>query len=94
MGIKECVKTAITRAFKNNVFRERSSEYITESLNSKYKGSSTMGIILPIPNVEVTNIDAQHDQWILVFDDLKIEAIVTWRSSVTKEGQFVLTDIQ
>ena len=94
MTIKESILEAIKRMFIHSLFRSRSAEYITELCNSKHKGSDTMRFLPPIPKVEVKALDDTHDQWALVFDDLTIECIVTWRPSKMKVGQFVLEGIE
>ena len=94
MTIKESIKAAISSVYKHSVFRERSAEYITGLCNSRHKGSDTMSFLPPIPKIEVTGIDDKHDQWTLVFDDLTIDYIVTWRPSTVKPGQFVLEMIE
>lgn len=93
MTFKESILIVIKNVFIHTSFRNRSAEYVMEVFAMKQKGSDTMGLLPPVPKVEVTTIDEQHDQWSLVYDDLTIEYIVTWRPSTVKPGQFVLENI-
>ena len=94
MTIKESIKIAILSVFKHTLFRSRSAEYVMEVFAMKHKGSATMGFLLPIPKVEVTTIDNLHDKWTLVYDDLTIDYIVTWRPSKIKTEQYVMEKIE
>ena len=94
MTFKESILIAIKHVFIHTAFRSRSAEYVLETYNMKHKGSDTMGFLPPVPKIEVTTLDEQHDQWSLVYDDLTIEYIVTWRPSTVKPGQFVMEKIE
>lgn len=89
MTIAESVKQAITTAFKNIVFKERSQKYISDTLNAKVAGSANVSIMLPMPDVKVEKLDETHDKVTICYDDANIEGIITWRPSKIRPGFYV-----
>ena len=79
MKISESIKRAINNAFVNTIFPNREEKAIHSTLKTKVHGSDNVGIIPTIPNIKVETIDETHDKLTLIYEDYRIEGVVTWR---------------
>ena len=89
MTIGESIKQGISTAFKNIVFKERTKEYISKTLNTKVEGSVNISIMPPMPIIKVEKMDELRDKVTICYDDTNIEGVITWRPSVTHPNAFV-----
>ena len=79
MKISEAVINSINIGFKNCEFMSRDENCIKNTLNVLVKGSDNVHFIPCVPEVKVENIDNLHDKLSLLYDDYKVEGVVTWR---------------
>lgn len=81
MKVNEAIVNSINTGFQNCVFMSRDSECIKNTLNVKIKGSDNVHFIPCVPEIKVEKIDDLHDKLSLLYDDYKVEGVVTWRES-------------
>ena len=81
MKVNEAIANSINIGFKNCVFMSRDAECVKNTLNVLVKGSDTVHFMPCVPEVKVENIDDLHDKLSLLYDDYKVEGVVTWRES-------------
>lgn len=81
MKINEAIVNSINVGFKNCVFMSRDAECMRNTLNVLVKGSDNVHFIPCVPEVKVEKIDDLHDKLSLLYDDYKVEGVVTWRAS-------------
>ena len=79
--IGDTIVDAINRNFVHNIFMSRDAECIKNTLNIKVKGSDSIHMMPYVPEVKVERIDDLHDKLSLLYDDYKVEGVVTWRES-------------
>lgn len=79
MTISNSVKASINKAFVGIVFFGRDVETLLKTFNTKVRGSDNVSIILPIDRLEVETIDETHDKVVIIYDDYKVEGVITWR---------------
>lgn len=85
MTIRESFRRHITNTFVHTVFTERTPEVIFKTLQTKVKGSDTI-LVMEIDEILVEKIDETHDKVIIVFDDMEIEGVFTWRKATATNG--------
>lgn len=81
MKVNEAITNSINIGFKNCVFMSRDAECVKNTLNVLVKGSDTIHFMPCVPEVKVEKIDDLHDKLSLLYDDYKVEGVVTWRES-------------
>ena len=81
MKVNEAIADSINTGFKNCVFMSRDSECVKNTLNVLVKGSDNVHFMPCVPEVKVEKIDDLHDKLSLLYDDYKVEGVVTWRES-------------
>ena len=91
MKIGESIVNSINNGFRNCKFSGRDAENIKNTLNIPVHGSDTIHLIPHVPEVKVENVDDLHDKLSLLYDDYKVEGVVTWRKS-QNEKQFVFVN--
>ena len=91
MTIRESFRRHITNAFVHTVFTDKTPEVILKTLQTKVKGSDTITLVMEIDEILVEKIDETHDKVIIVFDDMEIEGVFTWRKATVTDGFIFLS---
>lgn len=82
MKLRDEIIGHIDRGFRDVVFYKRDAKGIYGILSAKIHGSSTLTMIPKIPkNIVVTAIDEQHDKVVFPYEDLEVEAVITWNKA-------------
>jgi len=81
MKVNEAIVNSINIGFKNCVFMSRDEECVKNTLNVLVKGSDNVHFVPCVPEIKVEKIDDLHDKLSLLYDDYKVEGVVTWRES-------------
>ena len=79
MSIAEAFKQTIKNAFIHSIFLKRDKETILKTLNTKVHGSANVGIMPPIPSIEVEKVDDTHDKVTFSYDDYTFVGVITWK---------------
>ena len=69
------------------MFFERTEKEVIETLNAGVHKSANMRVFPEVSKVEITNIDETHDEVKLLWSDLEVKGIMTWRKGQFPEGQ-------
>lgn len=91
MKIGESIVSSINKGFRNCKFSGRDAESIKNTLNILVHDSNTIHFMPCVPEVKVEKVDDLHDKLSLLYDDYKVEGVVTWRKS-QNEKQFVFVN--
>lgn len=94
MTIGESLKNAISNAFKDTIFRERTASHISQTFATKVSGSDNVTILPFIPNITIEKVDDTHDKVNLCFSDMVVEGVITWKPSSVRSGNFVFIKIE
>jgi hypothetical protein len=86
-SIKDSIKTLVDNNFKHVSVYQRNNDTILKTLNTGVHNSANMRVFPEVEKVEVTNIDEAHDEVKLVWSDLEVKGIVTWRKGQFPDGQ-------
>lgn len=81
--IKKTLKELAIRNFKDNAVYERTAKSILSLLNTPAYKSDNMRMFPEVDEIEVNNIDALHDEVTLLWSDLKLKGIMTWKEGRT-----------
>lgn len=91
MKIGESIANSINNGFRDCKFSGKDAESIKNTLNILVHGSDTIHFMPCVPEVKVESIDDLHDKLSLLYDDYKVEGVVTWRKS-QNEKQYVFVN--
>lgn len=86
-SIKDKLKELLFYNFKKVMFFERTEREVIETLNTGVYGSANMRVFPEVSKVEVTKIDDTHDEVKLIWSDLEVKGIVTWRKGQFPDGE-------
>jgi hypothetical protein len=86
-SIKDSIKTLVDNNFKHVSVYQRNNDTILKTLNTGVHNSANMRVFPEVEKVEVTSIDEAHDEVKLVWSDLEVKGIVTWRKGQFPDGQ-------
>ena len=86
-SIKDKLKELVNNNFKNVMFFERTEREMLETLNTGVHNSANMCVFPEVSKVEVTSIDEAHDEVKLLWSDLEVKGIMTWRKGQFPDGQ-------
>lgn len=86
-SIKDSIKTLVDNNFKHVSVYQRNNDTILKTLNTGVHNSANMRVFPEVEKVEVTNIDEAHDEVKLVWSDLEVKGIMTWRKGQFPDGQ-------
>ena len=67
------------RNFKHCAISERTPATIQSLLNTRVHGSENMIVFPEVDGVEVNKIDALHDEVTMLWSDLQVKGVMTWR---------------
>ena len=88
-SIKDKLKKLLNDNFENVMFFERTEREIMETLNATFRGSANMRAFPEVSKVEVTSIDEAHDEVKLLWSDLEVKGIMTWRKGQFPDGRTI-----
>ena len=86
-GIKDSIKALVDKNFEYVSVHQRNDDTILETLNTGVYNSANMRLFPEVSKVEVTNIDEAHDEVKLLWSDLEVKGIMTWRKGQSPDGQ-------
>jgi hypothetical protein len=86
-SIKDKLKELVNDNFRNVMFFERTEREMMETLNAGVHHSTNMRVFPKVSKVEVTNIDEAHDEVKLLWSDLEVKGIITWRKGQFPDGE-------
>ena len=86
-SIKDSIKTMVDNNFKHVSVYQRNNDTMLKTLNTGVHNSANMRVFPEVEKVEVTNIDEAHDEVKLVWSDLEVKGIMTWRKGQFPDGQ-------
>ena len=86
-SIKDSIKALVDSNFKGVMFFERNEREFTETLNTGVHKSANMRVFPKVSKVEVTKIDDSHDEVKLIWSDLEVKGIMTWRKGQFPDGE-------
>ena len=78
-SIGECLKQMATRNFKYVSVFERNGDTILKTLNTGVHESDNMIVFPQVSKVEVTKIDELHDEVKLLWSDIEVKGVMTWK---------------
>ena len=81
MKLSDNIKELVNVTFANSRFIGRDPKTMLAILNIKVKDSNNMHIMPKVQDVQVETIDDLHDKLSLLWDDYKVEGIVSWKQS-------------
>ena len=73
--------------FKHVSVYQRNDDTILKTLNTGVHNSANMCVFPEVSKVEVTSIDEAHDEVKLLWSDLEVKGIMTWRKGQFQDGQ-------
>lgn len=73
------IKKLAASNFENNMVFERTPKAILSLFNTPVHKSAKMHVFPEVEEVEVKEIDALHDEVTLLWSDLKVKGVMTWR---------------
>ena len=79
MTIGESFKIAISKAFKNTLFPKKDAESVKALLSTKVHGSDVVTILPPLGEVKIKDIDNEHSELSIIYEDYQVIGIITWR---------------
>ena len=86
-SIKDSIKALVDNNFKHVSVYQRNDDTILKTLNTGVHNSTNMRVFPEVEKVEVTSIDEAHDEIKLIWPDLVVKGIVTWRKGQFPDGQ-------
>jgi hypothetical protein len=86
-SIKDKLKELVNDNFKHVSVYQRNDDTILKTLNTGVHNSTNMRVFPKVSKVEVTNIDEAHDEVKLLWSDLEVKGIMTWRKGQFPDGQ-------
>jgi len=86
-SIKDKLKELASTNFKNVMLFERTERELAETLNVGVHKSANMRVFPEVSKVEVTKIDDTHDDVKLLWSDLEVKGIMTWRKGQFPDGE-------
>ena len=81
MKLEDSIKGLINATFANSKFMGRNKDIVLATLNMKIKGSENMCLMPEIQDISIERLDNLRDKLTLIWDDYRVEGVVTWRQS-------------
>ena len=90
------IKELAAGNFKHTEVATRDAKNILAILNTPVHKSANMRVFPEVDEVEVKEIDALHDEVTLLWSDLKVKGVMTWREGedFTKRKTYCLVSYE
>lgn len=92
----KAIKKLAAGNFKHTEVATRDAKNILAILNTPVDKSANMRVFPEVDEVEVKEIDALHDEVTLLWSDLKVKGVMTWREGkdFTKRKTYCLVSYE
>lgn len=94
MTIREAIIETINDNFRDICTKREKNSLLNNVFNSHINGSANMHLLPSVSSIELKTIDETHDNITLLYDDYRIDGVITWKPSIYMKEHFIFVKLQ